>query len=86
MRDESRRLVLGLFFEVGEGHLGRPLSGNVLCDPASQASGSDFMARVPLNAGADGEVAASLETKKAKPTRETQQAHRTYHHSSCLCV
>ncbi len=62
------------FFKVGEGNLAEPLSGNVLC--TSQASGSNFRARVRLNAGADGEVEASLETNKAKPTRETQEAHQ----------
>lgn len=56
--------------------MAKPLSGAVLYDPASQALGSDFRARVPLNAGTDGEVAASLETNKARPTRAKQEAHR----------
>lgn len=68
--------IFYFFFEVREGHLAKPLSSNVLCDPTSQTLGSDFRAHVPLNAGADGEVVASLETNKAKPTRETQEAHQ----------
>lgn len=48
----------------------------VLHDPASRALGSDFRARVPLNAGTDGEVAASLESNKARPRRAKQEAHQ----------